>query len=189
MAALDRRPPDPECSWLPLPVPNKDELVLLRSQGATEFALREIRGWACVFSGTGFFRLAQHDDEGEPAFVTLVRDVRENGLDLVAWPIRDPKRLARRDGVAALLGEGMLANPATFYRRRPVLIFRSPVTWLAHDRNGIVIVDSVGAVLRLADVPAIAAEDAEHALELGHLLEPHVSPERILAPRAAGRAA
>ena len=189
MAALDRRPPDPECSWLPLPVPAKQELELLRTQGATEFALREIRGWPCAFSSGGFFRLAQHEDEGEPAFISLVSDVRENGLDLVAWPTRDPKRLARRDGAAALLGEGSLSNPATFYRGRPVRIFRSPITWLANDRNGVVIVDPVGAALRLADVPGILAEDTEHARELGRLLAPHVSADRILASRAASKVA
>lgn len=135
------------------------------------------------------FRLAQHDGEGEPAFVTLVRDEREDGLDLVAWSARDPRRIARRDGAAALLGEGMLRNPATFANGRPVRIFRDPLGWLRNDRNGLVIVDPIGAALRLADAPGLMAEDAAHARELAEMLAPHVAAERIVAPRTTLRAA
>ncbi|QIB35813.1 hypothetical protein [Ancylobacter pratisalsi] len=189
LAALDRRPPDPELSWLPLPLPSREELEMLRSNGATEWALREVKAWPVVFSPTGFFRLARHDGEGEPAFVTLVRDVWEVGIDLVAWSTREPCRIARRDGAAATLGEGMIANRATFASGRPVRVFRDALSWLRHDRNGLVIVDPVGAALRLADAPRILAENPAHARELAARLSPHVAVERILAPRAAERAA
>ncbi|MCJ8141645.1 hypothetical protein MKI84_01815 [Ancylobacter sp. A5.8] len=188
VAALDRRPPDPECSWLPLPLPTLYQLTELRARGATEWSLREVKAWPCVFGSGSFFRLARHADEGQPAFITLVRDEWECGLDLVAWSAGDPRKIARRDGAAALLGEGALGNPATFAYRRPVRVFRDPLGWLRADRNGLVIVDSVGAALRLADAPGIMAEDAEHARDLAAMLAPHVPAERIVAPRTTPRA-
>lgn len=172
-----------EAAWLPLPIPFREELALLRAEGATEFALREVKAFEVNFFLGNFFELAKHPGDGERAFIMPIRDAREAIIDLAAWPINAPHRPARRDGRGALLGEGLIENPASFYGGEPLQIYRTATRWLANDCRGAVIIDWPGAALRLANAPAIAGEDVDHAFELARGLDPHVAKSRIFAPR------
>lgn len=185
----DELPSQVECRWLPLPIPDRDELAMLRAAGATEFALREVRAFPVDFARDGFFDLARLPGDDTRAFIVPVRDMWEAVIDLAAWRPHDPRAIGLMTGAAAMLGEGQVENPASFAVGATLSVFRTATRWLANDCRGIVIVDHRRAALRLTDAQRLRGEDADHARELGHLLAPHVPAERIFAPRTIGRAA
>ncbi len=190
----DGIPLDARGRWAPLPIPDREELAMLRAAGATEFALREVRAFPVVFARDGFFDLARLPGDGTRAFIVPVRDVWEVEIDLAAWQPHDPRAIGLMTGDAAMLGEGQVENPASFANGAALSVFRTATRWLANNCRGIVIVDPRRAALRLADAPHLAyarrflAEDADHARELARVLAPHVPADRILAPRCIARA-
>lgn len=186
--ANDELPSATEASWLPLPLPSRDELAMLRAAGATEHSLRDVRAFWVTFR-RGFFDLAKHPGDGERAFLVPIRDTFEQVVDIGAWRATDPREIAMFGSAGVMLGEQHVGNPASYSRGRALPVFRSATTWLARDCRGIVIADAARAGGRLADVPRIMAEDVDHARELGRILAPAVGPDRILAPRARSRAA
>ncbi len=172
----------PEEVWLGLPGPDRDELTMLRDAGATEAALREVKAFHVVSFMTCFV-LARHPDEGERAFLVPIRDWSEAVIDIAAWPIKNPSRLGRFTGLGSVLGEHLVANPATYYGGKVLPVFRDPVRWLAADAHGLVIVDWDEAGPILGDVPALAVEDVEHGRELVLRLAPAVDAGRVFVPR------
>lgn len=178
-----------ECALLPLPLPSREELTMLREAGATEYALRDVRAFPAVFRRGCFFDLAKHPGDGERAILVPIRDVLEQVVDVGAWRPHDPRTIALMTGAAALLGEGMVGNPATFARGRALNVFRTATAWLAHDCRGVVIADEARAGMRLADAPRLLCEDPAHGRELRDLLSPSVPAERIFVARPLSGAA
>ncbi|MFK8251788.1 hypothetical protein [Ancylobacter terrae] len=172
-----------EATWLPLPMVDRDELTMLRGAGVSEYMLRDVKAFACTFFLANFFELAQIPGDGERCFIVPIRDAREEVIDLAAWPITNPRHLARWSGTGSMLGEGLVGNPATFAYGQALPVFRSALTWLQHEARGIVIIDMPTAARKLADAPALVGEDAAHAIQLSRDLAPRVGKDRIYAPR------
>jgi hypothetical protein len=107
----------------------------------------------------------------------------ETTIDLVAWSLDDPTKFATAQAYAPGLGLARVRNPATYFGRRPLFVFRTPMAWLKSGCQGVVILREASAYLWLsAALGNIAAEDLQHAQQLARLLEGFFDPARILVP-------
>jgi hypothetical protein len=104
------------------------------------------------------------------AVVHIARDVDdETPVDLVAWKPREPARIFRHLGEAAMLGASQLGNPASYYAGEPLPVHRTALDWLAAGCRGVVILDPKQFRDRLSALPArpggyaLAAADLTHA--------------------------
>jgi hypothetical protein len=106
------------------------------------------------------------DRSTQKAFIFEVRGA--DGLtDLAAWgPQGDQLALWLGRGFA--LGEDQIWFPTL--SGGPLRIWRSPLGWLRAYRSGLVILNPRAAYSYLCDVPALAAEDANHRKEIEKML-------------------
>jgi hypothetical protein len=166
-----------------------DALRWLLDQGVTVAALATpwaIHAGHVSFEPSGLYR---PNICGEFAYIFGCID--GDGLaDLVAWSPR-VGGIASRLGVAAVLGQRQAEEARDDVTARPLRIWRNPLGWLKAGRNGVVIVDHLGAAHLLADLPIAPEEDGgRHARELRAGLR--VPPPRIIAawkPASKQRAA
>jgi hypothetical protein len=140
----------------------------------------------CVFYDHRRFDFA---DPGEreaeaAAVIEAFGQDAEKVIDLVAWPLAAPGRIATLFGEAMLLGVDRIANPATYYASQHLQVFKTPLSWLQAGCAGSVIIDPHCArfVLRSALGP-IAGEDLDHARAIQKLT--HFPAHRVLAPLRA----
>jgi len=92
-----------------------------------------------VFPGKSFDFAQQGNPEARRAVIQVVFD--ENGetpIDLVAWTRERPCEIFRCLGFAAAIGIDQLFNPASYFRHRPLLVHRSPLSWLIQGCVGLV---------------------------------------------------
>jgi hypothetical protein len=108
-------------------------------------------------------------ERGVAAFIFLARDDQGEPCDLVAWAPQ-VKRLAGWYGSATALGAENIYAPR-FDPDRALQVHETPLEWLLHDRNGVVVVDAQGAapLLRLAE--PLAVETVEYGQKLRRMLE------------------
>ena len=100
------------------------------------------------FDGKGHFNLA---DDGERA-LTFVAFNAGDPIDIIAWRPRSGQ-IASYTGAATFLGDQDDAiNPATWFNGGDLIIHATPLEWLQHDREGLVIINfkRAGAYLRIA---------------------------------------
>ena len=100
------------------------------------------------FDGKGHFDIA---DDGERA-LTFVAFNAGNPIDIIAWRPRSGQ-IASYTGAATFLGDQDDAiNPATWFNGGDLIIHATPLEWLQHDREGLVIINfkRAGAYLRIA---------------------------------------
>jgi hypothetical protein len=98
-----------------------------------------------TFDGAGHFDLCK---DGERA-LTFVSFNAGDPIDIIAWR----GQIASHTGAATFLGDqDDVVNPATWLDGRDLLIHASPLEWLQHDREGLVVVNfkRAGAYLRNA---------------------------------------
>jgi hypothetical protein len=172
-----------ELEHLSLEMPSREELHALRAAGLPremELDMRFLVKVATIRYLPG--ALFDFDDNGVRAFVLPVRDIDEAVIDLAAWRIDRPDKVARLEGRASCLGEGLVEAPSTYFAGRPLHVFRDAMGWLRACGQGVVILDRPNAWRRLLDVPSIAGEDGEHGVELKDLLRPPAPPCRVLVP-------
>jgi hypothetical protein len=87
-------------------------------------------------------------------------------IDIVAWQPRT-RQIASSTGRATFLGdEDDAINPATWFDGSDLLIHASPLEWLQHDREGLVVVNfkRAGAVLR--NTKSVYCADIQTAKQL-----------------------
>jgi hypothetical protein len=127
---------------------------------------------------SNLFVVAEDNDKGAvKALVFLVRGETGEPNDLAAWSPKSD-RLASWFCNAWALGESCLSE---FYlaERRQVPTFRSPIEWLRHGRQGLVILDADKARWRVAYSGfEIVAEDVPHGQALRRELT--IPPPSIL---------
>jgi hypothetical protein len=119
-----------------------------------------------VFRGKTFVFSRDCGEQGEAAFTIAV--ITNQGLrEIVAW---DPitSRIATWRGEGFALGEGQLDR--FNFGSLGVPIFKSPMTWLARDRRGIVVLRQDIICNRLGMQRALVAENDEHQHELQEAL-------------------
>lgn len=145
----------------------------------------------CTFSPPP--RRFHFDPAGELAVVVEALEI-EHGerwiVDHVAWPNDRPSEFATAAGRADLLGADQVDNPASSYGGRPLLVHRTPLSWLRASCQGVVVLDERRAGARLAGALGnLAGEDEEHARQIARLTAGMLSPRRIVFPRASASAA
>jgi hypothetical protein len=129
-------------------------------------------------------RLYQPDENGEEVFITPARLSEDPGspetinhelvaqfgfvCDLVAWSPEFPRRWATRCDLAGWLG----AYGPQSMTPSPVPIFRSVLSWLRHDAEGLVVLarSPLDAWRILAICRELRAEDHLHQRELQRVL-------------------
>jgi hypothetical protein len=142
-----------------------------------------------------FFPGARFDFCNEPdAHQALAMEVidydGETVLDLAAWPIRQPAKVATMFGRAPLVGMPNIGNAATYCFGKPLQLYRTPLAWLQAGGSGCAIVTPALAAHVLNEAPGkIAAQDEVHAKQLGRLLASIVDLTKIVAPAAQARRA
>jgi hypothetical protein len=145
--------------------------------------------WPCLYDGNGGFEF--DDTSGEMSVIIEV--LGEDGktvIDLCAWPVTAPERFATAVGCDAL-GLSQVTNAATYAFDRALLVHRTPLAWLQHDCNGVVILDHRHVAYWLGRaLGPIRGEDLSHAQQLHAMLNPRFEKSRIQVPVfSEGRAA
>ncbi|MGR9345029.1 hypothetical protein ACU8NW_10525 [Rhizobium leguminosarum] len=105
--------------------------------------------------------------------------------DVVFWRPRTVE-LATWHGRAFALGEHVIDAASTYALDYRLNIYSDPLTWLAHDRDGIVVVNWACAFDHLRDCPRVAIDEAVLPLYLRHM-KPARLPEVIV--RSEGKEA
>lgn len=108
-------------------------------------------------------------------------------IDVVAW---QPKtgQTATHLGTAAFLGDQDDAiNPATWLDGEDLLIHASPLEWLQHDRNGLVIVNFKMAGAYLRNARSVFCEDVEIAKKLRKAVRASSTPTLQIYTSASAR--
>lgn len=151
----------------------------LTSQGVSRRTLIEagLVGVSRVHMSGGSFEFS---DDGEPAFISPVHELRDGGrhldpfpatADLLAWLPRKPKTFARWLGVAMFLGEPYLR--AAMEAGEAIRVYRTPLDWLRAGCAGVVILDTRRAWAEFGSLEwPLVADDVEHGRELRRILTP-----------------
>jgi hypothetical protein len=104
-------------------------------------------------------------------------------LDILAADVKQPTRLASMFSSVDILGLYAAYNPATYFKGKPLRVYRTIETWLCAGCNGSVLVDPDKAWRLLPSLLGpIGVEDLAHGREVLRLTEPFLAPERILVP-------
>ena len=135
-----------------------DEVTLLATLGILQVA-------PVAFAGTRF-DIEISGVEPVTAVVMGVLDRYEAIIDLVAWPVDQPERMATFAGCVAMLGAPQLNETRTAFSP-PLKIHRTALSWLRAGQIGIVPLDLQRAARALIDADGrFEAEDDRHGLEL-----------------------
>lgn len=132
-----------------------------------------------IFHGEFFEFVDTKDSAGEACFTFAVLGTT-SFVDIAAWSPAT-NRVAVWCGAGFALGERqmLLPHPAT----TGLVVHRTPIGWLRAGRRGIVIVRPAFASTILSAVPALHAEDEEHARELRSIVGtgPHAPSVSVLS--------
>ncbi len=130
------------------------------------------------------------DAAGFEAFILAARESRWTDqlgtitpiIDLVAWLPDRPQVFGVLEGRAWALGEPALSPN----RMTAVPVVRTPLAWLQHGGDALLILDRKRAWLELMHGPALIAEDVQHGRELREIVNPPKwTGEIMLRERAA----
>ena len=117
----------------------------------------------------------------------------ETVIDLVAWPISNPRNVRSLIGAVSILGLSQAFNASTYVFGYPLVVHRTPLAWLQADCHGaaVVIPDfAARTFLEIADFGGrIGAEDFDHARELRRHLDAMTKCVEIVAPKSIRRVA
>jgi hypothetical protein len=111
----------------------------------------------------------------------------ETPIDLVAWTRERPHTVFRCLGSAPVIGLDQLFNSASYFANQPLLVHRSPLSWLASGCVGIVPLDYDALRERLNWLHGecrLAAESLAHGRTLRDALAPLPDNVRIVVPRS-----
>ena len=106
----------------------------------------------------------------EPATAIVCEAIALDGVstvDLVAWPVNEPRQLATFAGRAVMLGENQaLAHPSKVFCP-PLRVHRTAAAWLRAGCDGCVPLKRIEAARLFLDIGGqIRAEDDAHGAEL-----------------------
>lgn len=122
--------------------------------------------------------------------VLAIEDGEMVAVDLVAFDAANPTIFGTLDGYGLLLGADQIENPSCYLGGRPMLVHRTPLSWLKAGCGGVVVLDERRAGAGLAGALGnLACEDEEHARQIARMTTGMLSPRRIVFPRASASAA
>jgi hypothetical protein len=145
--------------------PSEFETAWLTKRGVSFKAL--VGDWPIAatnanFDGHGHFDI---DAQGERV-LTFIAFNAGDPIDIIAWQPRTG-RLATYTGRASFLGdEDDAINPATWLDGADLLIHASPLEWLQHERERLVVVNYKVAGALLRNARSAFCEDIEVAKKL-----------------------
>ncbi len=165
----------------------------LVAHGVDSMALQQWPGPVGVMSievvgKSGLYQPAE-EGGGQPAFI---HPVHADGpysdiIDIIAWRPADPGTWWLRTGVAALLGG--FALRCAWAHKWPLRLHRTPLSWLASDGNGAVVLDWAYCRSDLLDLAGLDAADYRHAEQIERALRVPPPPQpRIRIPQSVGAA-
>ena len=138
-------------------------------------------------------RRFRFDPDGADSAFFEVLEIEDGEIvvtDLVAFDGADPTIFGTLEGCGLVLGADQIENPASYLGGRPLLVHRTPLSWLRAGCQGIVVLDERRAGARLAGALGnLAGEDEEHARQIARITAGMFSPRRIVFPRASASAA
>ncbi len=154
----------------------------------SDFATIEAEAGCLVVRRVAYFRDRTFDfpPDDEPGgilsvLIEVLADDRETVLDLLAWPIGRPRKVASAIRRADVLGGWRISRPTL--TGGPLRVFLTPESWLKGGCEGIAIVDPIRGAARLAAVRgSVVVENVEHGRELARMLPGYFDRSRILAP-------
>lgn len=185
MSALDQVVPEFErCDML-----RQIDLDRLKAAGIPIMALvqsrfglgRCLRRDRVVIDGCRFEfeRFSRYHIDADPAFIILALDLDGQPADLVAWR-PDPRGfLGSWLGRTPLLGEEQVEMPRLDL---PLRVHETPLGWLKHGREGVVVIDPTMAAPALIDAAPLAVSTPAFAVRLRNML--HRTPPRIVVDAA-----
>jgi len=122
-----------------------------------------------------FERFSRFHIDADAAFIVLALDRDGQPADLVAWR-PDPRGfLGSWLGRASLLGEEQVEMPRLDL---PLRVHETPLEWLKHGREGIVVIDPKMAAPALIDAAPLAVSTPAFAVRLRNML--HRTPPKIV---------
>ena len=117
----------------------------------------------------------------------------ETVIDLVAWPISNPRNVRTLLGRVPILGLSQAFNASTYVFGYPLVVARAPLDWLKAGCQGAAVVTPKLAALTFLDITNMGGrfggQDAAHAHELRKMLQALVDQVEIVAPKPIRRAA
>ncbi len=138
-------------------------------------------------------RRFRFDPDGAPAAFFEVLGIEDGemiAVDLVAFDAAHPTIFGTLEGCGVMLGADQIENPSSYLGGRPLLVHRTPLSWLLAGCQGIVVLDERRGGARLAGALGnLAGEDEEHARQIARITAGMFSPRRIVFPRASASAA
>ncbi|MCP8939399.1 hypothetical protein NK718_12815 [Alsobacter sp. SYSU M60028] len=166
-----------ERTFATLPVVNQGVIRWLRKERVPASAIGDLP-WLAesrveFLPGRRFEFAGAATEKPEKAIVFLVNDAF-GAIDLAAWQPRSG-RLATWLGRAFALGQDNVWAPR-LDAFRSLAVCRTPLSWLAGGREGIVILDETKAAEELALAGPLRAEDGPHVKELTDKLTRHPPP-------------
>lgn len=133
---------------------------ILARHGVTDPNARQLCGVDRIVRSGKFYE--PHPD-GDVAIIMPVIDIDEL-VDLLAFDPRTPGVWFQRIGGERLLGSDALLGQLL---GNPLRVYRTPLSWLGRQREGVVIFDIARAFIDLKTAPnGIVGEDDEHTNEL-----------------------
>ncbi|QRG09278.1 hypothetical protein EZH22_14070 [Xanthobacter dioxanivorans] len=129
-------------------------------------------------------------DGADAAFfeVLAIEDGEIVVADLVAFDVADPTIFGTLEGCGVLLGADQIENPSRYLGDRPLLVHRTPLTWLRAGCQGVVVLDERRGGGRLAGALGnLLAEDLDHARALHRMMGRAFPTRRIRVPSASIR--
>lgn len=106
--------------------------------------------------------------------------------DLVGWPVDEPQLFGAMLGRAAVLGGWSIKNPTSWQGGRRLRVWRTPLRWLQHGCDGVVLIDQQRGAEALAQaLGPIVAEDERHAAQLYRILSTLPNPPTVGHLRSA----
>ena len=117
----------------------------------------------------------------------------ETVIDLVAWPISNPRNVRSLIGAVSILGLRQAFNASTYVFGYPLVVHRTPLDWLKAGCQGAAVVIPDLAVWTFIEIASIGgrigASDPAHARELKAHLAAMISTVKIVSPQSVRRAA
>lgn len=134
-------------------------------------------------------RRFRFDPDGADSAFFEVLEIEDGEIvvtDLVAFDVADPTIFGTLEGCGVLLGADQIENPSSYLGGRPLLVHRTPLSWLRAGCQGIVVLDERRAAARLAGALGnLLAEDLDHARELHRLMGRAFPTSRIRVPASS----
>ncbi len=173
--------------------PSREWLEYKRALGIDHDTIAAHAGVLCVLP-LQYFANRTFDFVDEDGILSAICEVLdtdgETTVDLAAWPLHRPEKIATVTGYGDALGFWQVENPATYFGGAALRIHRTADAWFRAGCCGVVPLNLASAPRWLSCAPGnLLAEDRDHGWQIARAMHGYFEPRRILAPVNSRRAA